>query len=56
MQPTLGNENGFIYADFNGDDATNNSWLVGPGVGFRNLTQNVIYGIYSRMMVAVIYT
>lgn len=47
MQPMLGNNNGFVYGDVNGDGATNDSWLISPGLGFRNLANNVIYGMYA---------
>lgn len=47
MLPTLGNQNGFVYLDANGADSTSTSWLVSPGLGFRDIINNVIYGAYG---------
>ena len=46
MQPVLGNDNGFFFADFMGDGATGNTFLVSPGLGYRQVVQNQIWGAY----------
>ena len=46
MQPVYGNENGFLFADFMGDGATDNTFLVSPGVGYRQVIKNQIWGAY----------
>ena len=46
MQPVYGNDNGFLFADFMGDGATGNTFLVSPGVGYRQVVKNQIWGAY----------
>lgn len=46
LLPIYGNEDGFIYGDFTGDNATNSTWLVSPGVGLRDVVANHLYGAY----------
>lgn len=46
MQPVYGNDNGFLFADFMGDGATSNTFLVSPGVGYRQVVKNQIWGAY----------
>ena len=46
MQPVYGNDNGFLFADFMGDGASDNTFLVSPGVGYRQVVKNQIWGAY----------
>ncbi len=44
MQPVYGNDNGFLFADFMGDRATNTTFLWSPGVGYRQVVNNQVWG------------
>ena len=46
MQPVYGNDNGFLFTDFMGDWATGNTFLLSPGLGYRQVVNNQIWGAY----------
>lgn len=46
MQPVYGNDNGFLFADFMGGGASDNTFLLSPGVGVRKVVNNQIWGAY----------
>lgn len=46
MLPVYGNKDGFLYGDFMGDYGTDDTYLVSPGGGFRQVLGNQIVGAY----------
>lgn len=46
MLPIYGNQDGFAFTDLMGDYATDNSFLVSPGGGYRKAFGNQIMGAY----------
>lgn len=46
MLPFTPPQNGFVYADLMGDKATDGTYQISPGVGFRTIKDNQIFGAY----------
>lgn len=46
MLPLMGNKEKFIYGDFSGGYSTNNTYLISPGIGYRGIVWDVIFGGY----------
>lgn len=46
MLPVYGNNAGFAFADFMGDYGNNTTYLVSPGLGYRQVINNQIMGGY----------
>ncbi|KTC65077.1 Uncharacterised protein (plasmid) [Legionella adelaidensis] len=46
MLPLVGNKEKFLYGDLLGGYGTNNTYLVSPGLGYRGIIRDVIFGGY----------
>ncbi|OGO95521.1 MAG: hypothetical protein A3F41_02355 [Coxiella sp. RIFCSPHIGHO2_12_FULL_44_14] len=46
LLPIYGSSDGFLFTDISGDYATNSSWLVSPGTGWRQVFHHQLYGLY----------
>lgn len=46
MLPIYGNQHGFVYSDAMGDYGTDATYIMSPGVGYRGLYDNQIFGAY----------
>lgn len=46
MLPLIRKEEKFIYGNFLGGYGTNNTYLVSPGIGYRSIIRNFIFGGY----------
>jgi hypothetical protein len=47
MQPLLGDANHFVYGDVAGDYATDDTYVMSPGIGYRGVYNNQIWGAYA---------
>ena len=47
MLPLYNNSNGFVYGDAMGDYSTDATYLMSPGVGYRGVVNNQIFGAYA---------
>lgn len=46
MLPVYGNHDRFLFADLMGDYGSDDTWLVSPGAGYRQIVDNQIIGGY----------
>lgn len=46
MLPIYGNHEGFLFGDLMGDGATDSTFLVSPGAGYRHIIDNQMLGAY----------
>ena len=47
MQPLIGTQEKFFYGDFATDYATDATYLMSPGIGYRGIVNNQIFGAYA---------